>query len=165
MQKLSYVLAVVLLASSSVAFRTFPYFAPTARVQTLVTTNAKHCASTEMKSNAAAAIVATVLGINLLTGNVVSAVSFESSSIMISDQIKTFDMSLPSYDKISDARASLAAVEDREAKTSQKNYKSRNGRVFATKWQCLRCHERQFWQLPFRSQENEQSRAKCCSRG
>lgn len=123
MQKLSYVLAVVLLASSSVAFRTFPYFAPTARVQTLVTTNAKHCASTEMKSNAAAAIVATVLGINLLTGNVVSAVSFESSSIMISDQIKTFDMSLPSYDKISDARASLAAVEDREAKTSQKTTK------------------------------------------
>ena len=28
-------------------------------------------------------------------------------------------MSLPSYEKISDARATLAAVEDREAKTSQ----------------------------------------------
>ena len=75
MQKQAYVLAVVLLASSSVAFRTIAYVAPTARAQTLVIRNAKHCARTEMKNNAAAAIVATVLGINLLTGNVASAVS------------------------------------------------------------------------------------------
>jgi hypothetical protein len=44
----------------------------------------------------------------------------ESSSIIISEQIKTLDMSLPSYNKIVDARASLAAVEDKEAKAAQK---------------------------------------------
>lgn len=105
-----------LLSSSVLAFKSAPFFSPSRFEYLKLQAHAK----LEKKNvNVATVLVAAAFGLNILSADMASAKMSDSPSIVISEQIKTFDMSLPSYNKIVDAKASLAAVEDKEAKAAK----------------------------------------------
>jgi len=56
-------------------------------------------------------VLGTVLTFHVPTASAASSLAFQSSSLQVSEAIKTLDFSMPSYDKISNYKASISNVD------------------------------------------------------